>query len=141
MAVPGQPVPSSHDLQLAGQTGTPVFAAHDQALQTYYEATQYAFVAWSPNGKVLATLRYHSTGNETTTAVVTLWDSASGKQLRSFSLKSTSVFAPGSDLSGLVGSAALGAFLRWSPDGSHLLFLDADLDGKITIWSTRQTLL
>ena len=138
MAIRGQPIPSSHDLQLTGQTGTPVFAPHDQAMQTYYESTRFAFVAWSPDGKILATLQYHSTSNETsTTVLVTLWGSASGKQLRSFTLKSTSVFTPGSDLSGLVGSAALEAFLRWSPDGSHLLFLDADLDGKVTIWSTR----
>ena len=56
MVLPGQPTPSSHDLQVTGQETAPLFPPHDSALQTVYAATMYVSAAWRSDGKELATV-------------------------------------------------------------------------------------
>jgi hypothetical protein len=124
LALARQLSPSAHDLAAAGQGQAPIFAPHDQVLQTYAEASIYVPVAWRPDGKVIATVSFHSTnGGNTITVLVTLHNSVSGTVLSSFTVQTA-------------GGAA-GVVLRWSPDGSHLLFLDRNLDGLGTIWLIR----
>jgi hypothetical protein len=73
---------------------------------------------------MVATLSFHGTnGGNTVTAQVTLWDCTSGKELKSFTAKTAA-------------GALADQFMRWSPDGSHMLYLDPNLDGLVTIWPT-----
>jgi WD40 repeat protein len=126
MLLPGQPTPSSHDLQATGLERAPVFLPRDRVLQSYFLASiYYAPAAWQFDGKVVATLSFHSTnGGNTVTAQVTLWDCASGKELRSFTAKTAAGPLPDQ-------------VMRWSPDGSQLLFFDPNPNGLVTIWPTR----
>ncbi len=131
MVLPGQPTPSSHDLQVTGQETAPLFPPHDSALQTVYAATMYVSAAWRSDGKELATVSYHVTnGGKTLTASLTVWDCTTGKELRSLSVAAGGVTS-------IIIDGVPSEMLRWSPDGSQLLYFDPSLNGQVTIWHVR----
>lgn len=82
-------------------------------------------LAWRPDGRVLAVQAQPQGPQQPYDNTITFYDCRTGATLGtlkpSFSLR-------GSDL----GSGFVGA-LRWSPDGSHLLSLDAE-SATITVW-------
>jgi Tol biopolymer transport system component len=128
MVLPGHPTPSANDLRVTGQANTPLFPPHDPALQTLYAATMPVSAAWRPDGNELATVSFHVTNSGTTlTASLNVWDCTTGKELRSLS-----VFAGG--MTSVIAEGVPGETLRWSPEGSDLLFFDPSLSGQVTIW-------
>jgi WD40 repeat protein len=140
VALAGQPAPSAADLAATGTTKTPILPARDTALTRLYTAMvpdasgaapDVQSVAWRPDGSVLAAtgVPYFNPDTASLAAhtMVTLYDSASGRQLTTLN--------PAVDLSHALGTPLTGQpiWLAWSPDGSHLLLLDAAI-GTLTIW-------
>ena len=108
----GKTVPSPQMLADNHVDEAPFLVAHDAALVKAVSAL--TVVAWSPDGRILAT---YIPGH-----AVNLYDAASGRKLISLSFPAPRVF-----LQGIIG------VLRWSPDGSTLL-LTSERWGTITVW-------
>lgn len=141
VALPDHPAPDPQALAAARATQAPLLPPRGPAMRRLYDEMgpqpdgTYApaqHLAWRPDGKVLAAEAevFYDTnqqvGQVTDTAVV-LYDTATGKKL--------TTLTPRADLQYQSGNYFTGAFLwmRWSPDGSHLLLMDGYL-GTLTIW-------
>jgi hypothetical protein len=97
----GQLFPGSQEFAFAKENHVPLLPVRDRALLQVVETA--TALAWSPNGRVLAVL---SSGKS-----VDLFDCTDGRKLASRVLESKNMTAQ-----------AGASMLRWSPDGSHLLF-------------------
>lgn len=100
----GQLFPGSQVLAFAKENHVPLLLVSDRALQQVVETA--TALAWSPNGRLLAAF---SSGKS-----VDLFDCTDGRRLASLVLESKNRTAP-------TGASVL----RWSPDGTHLLFSNA----------------
>ncbi len=101
-----------------------------QQLKTPVETWQSSFGAWSPDGKRLAVEAPvpDATGQrlpQITDFAVHIYDCASGKLLETLT--------PNLQLAHVTSGFQATSYLRWSPDGSHLLVYDPNLDGA-QIW-------
>jgi WD40 repeat protein len=111
----GRLFPSSQVFAFAKENHVPLLPIRDRALlQVVEEATT---LAWSPNGRELAVLSSEES--------VDLYDCTNGRKLASRVLESKNIAA-------LTGGASV---LRWSPDGTHLLFSNTlwDLVGSFSL--------
>ena len=137
----GEPAPAPGELNLLlGQQNAPTMLIRDPAQQDLYVALTASSnstdgasaddIAWSPNGRVLAGMPDIVSSIETSgssdSAPVTLYNSSTGKAVRTLQPQSFSRISANSN----AGSNSL---LRWSADGSHLLVYSDQL-GTITIW-------
>jgi WD40 repeat protein len=110
----GRLFPSSHVFAFAKEKHIPLLPIRDRALlQVVEEATT---LAWSPNGRELAVLSSEQS--------VDLYDGTDGRKLASLVLESKNM--------ALMSGASM---LRWSPDGTHLLFSNTlwDLVGSFSL--------
>jgi WD40 repeat protein len=110
---PGQLFPSRKAFVNSGLEQAPLLPIHDAVLLSVITST--TTLAWSPNGHVLAT---YSAEN-----IVTFYDCASGHQLASLLVHTTSP-AP----------LAHAVVMRWSPDGSRLLLSSVPW-GLVSLWN------
>lgn len=139
-----EPTPNQASLAAASLVGAPVLPMRDAgltaALQRFYDASVNlsgpAFpvnLAWSPNGKWLAAeavIPKDSGFYSAQDFAVRIYDTATGKVLRTLLPKAT--------LSNNNAGHGQGTtFLRWSPDGSHLLFYDDSL-ADAQIWGPQE---
>ena len=119
----------------AGQTQTVVLPTRDAALQNLIQPDVFAPVAWSPDGRVMASVGYaFNNAGAITVEKVNLTDAATGSLLKSLTLHTTSTFTPATGADGLGPTSDFRVFLRWSADGARLAVMDANRDGVITIW-------
>ena len=110
----GRLFPSSQVFAFAKEKHIPLLPVRDRALlQVVEEATT---LAWSPNGRELAVLSSEES--------VDLYDGTDGRKLASLVLESKNM--------ALMSGASM---LRWSPDGTHLLFSNTlwDLVGSFSL--------
>jgi hypothetical protein len=140
----GLPVPTAAGLKAFGWERLANIGIRDPAMQRLLASLQSSggnfqpldYVAWSPNGRVLAALPEQPAGNPASLGngapgTVTMYDSATGRTLRTLST-GLNARVTSNDLSNgrYLGSTS---FLLWSADGSHLLDY-FDLSDTITIW-------
>lgn len=134
--LPHQSTPSQQDLAAAGQSQAVVLPAHDAALAQLYTSSGMILrpLAWRSDGRMLAALSYQQNANGSTSNVVTVYGTASGKTLARFvvPIGEPSSSPPGSYPYGAAAANEVG-FFRWSPDSTHLLLMDQKVSG-ITIW-------
>jgi len=127
--------PTPATLTQAEQTQTAVVPTRDAALQSLIQPDAYAPVAWSPDGRLMASVAYVIGGSAgISTEKVNLTDCATGRLIKTFTLTVKAQFTPAVGADGLGPASDYGVFLRWSADGSQLAFMDANLGGVITIW-------
>jgi hypothetical protein len=121
----GQPPPSRQDLDPHPSAPLPFAPMRDSALQVASnELLNPFFVAWRPDGRVLAAYKSHrdqGSGNG-----VVLYDCATGQRLATLPLPMTPL-----------SLAGIEASLRWSPDGSRLLLSSAQW-GLVVLWGPDQ---
>lgn len=140
LALPGQSAPDSATLNQLGLNDAPILPTRDAglaaALRMYHDPNlnpQAQFtpvnLAWSPDGRRLAVeAQIPRSGNELprlTDFAVNVYDCATGKVLATLTPKLTP--QPSSDQT---------TFLRWSPDGAHLLLYTSTLGGA-QIWGSK----
>ncbi|HEY7833816.1 MAG TPA: hypothetical protein VIG30_09625 [Ktedonobacterales bacterium] len=137
----GRPAPTASTLSATGNTATPLLAPRDAAMSTLYagmgptasgEAPAAQFAAWRPDGRVVATTAEPYFGQTAAeqlqlNTTVMLYDSGSGQVL--------ATLKPRAQLTETMNSSFTLQFLwlKWSPDGTHLLLLD-NVIGTLTIW-------
>ena len=137
----GEPVPAPGELNLLlGQQSAPTMLIRDPAQQDLYVALTTSSnstngasvddIAWSPNGRIVAGIpdmvSSSDTSGSSASAPVALYNSSTGKVVRTLQPPSTSRISANSN-------AGANSLLRWSADGSHLLVYSDQLD-TITIW-------
>ena len=141
IAITGSPAPDSATLAKVGLVGAPVLPTRDAglaaALHSYHDVSlnpdaQFTAVnlAWSLDGKRLAVEAPvpDVTGQrlpQVKDFAVHIYDCASGKLLETLT--------PNLQLAHVTTGFQVAPYLRWSPDGSHLLVYDLNLDGA-QIW-------
>ena len=144
----GELRPTPAGLQALGLTNAPDMPIRDRGLQqllTSLPASTTAadqpidYVAWSPNGHVLAAIPEINpssfSGGIANTPAVTTYDCATGRIVGTLRPQGDSQIAVNQiPTSFYLGSSSL---LRWSADSSHLLVYSATLD-TITIWGPGQ---
>lgn len=137
IAFPGKAAPDKASLSSLGLEHAPLLPIRDAAmaavLQSYHNLSQnpaaadtLVNLAWSPDGKWLAVEApipdlSGAKPAQINDYAVHIYDCASGKLL--------ATLVPDLRLNGI----QTGAFLRWSPDSSHLLLYDTSLSGA-QIW-------
>lgn len=141
IAITGLPAPDSATLVKVGMAGAPVLPVRDAglaaALHSYHDVSlnldaQFTAVnlVWSPDGKRLAVEAPvpAMTGQKLpkiSDFAIRLYDCANGKEL--------ATLTPDLQLAQVSTGFQVTPFLRWSPDGSHLLVDNPALDGA-QIW-------
>lgn len=84
-------------------------------------------LSWRADGRILACATWlykrNQDGTSTEKTTISLYDTATGNLLKTL--------VP--DMSGLQTQTYSNTYMSWSPDGSHLLYLD-NIFGAITIW-------
>lgn len=140
LALMGQPTPDSATLGKVGLTSAPIVPTRDAglaaALHRYHDLSINSNaqntpinLAWSPDGKRLAAeaLIPRAAGDpqHASDFAVSIYDCSSGKLLGRLTPKL-----------GLGVSSDPGTFLRWSPDGTHLLLYTTGLSGA-QIWGAK----
>lgn len=143
LALTGQSAPDSATLSKIGMATAPILPTRDAglaaALHNYHDVSlnpnaQYTPVnlAWSPDGKWLAVEavvpRASGDLQQIHDFAVSIYDCASGKRLGRLT-PNLSPLGPGL-------SSDQSAFLRWSPDGTHLLLYTTGLSGA-QIWGAK----
>jgi hypothetical protein len=133
----GQPPAGKTTLAAVGASQWPLLAPRDAGLRQVLAALPPATsgnvavyaVAWRPDGRVLAAYQAfgESTSGHPAPLTVNLYDCATGRLLASLT--------PQHGTSGLPTHVL--PFLRWSPDGSHLLLL-SEATGAATLWGPGQ---
>lgn len=126
LAPQDEPAPSARALAAVGAADMPLLPVRDAGLRqvllrlTHDTPGPGPQIAWRPDGRVLAV---YGIGPD-----VTIYDCATGRVL--------AALAPGTTPN---GAPATGSFnlLRWSPDGSHLLFVGPSLN-TLSIWGPGQ---
>lgn len=129
----GRQAPSAKALRDLGLDTAPHLPMHDAGMEQAFESLPTngsgvvsLSLAWRPDGRVLAAQTPSQDPSHASDTTVTFYDSGSGAKLATLTLASN---VQNSD-EGTTGNSAL----AWSPDGLHLLALDAQ-SGAITIWS------
>lgn len=138
----GQPSPDVETLTRVGLIGAPQLPVRDAAmaavLQRYHDTSlnpnaglTLLYLAWSPDGKRLA-VQAEMPPKAGLIApkdfAVSVYDCASGKAL--------GTLTPTLGLGSGAGIGIPQTFLRWSPDGSHLLLSTAGLNG-VQVWGAK----
>jgi hypothetical protein len=134
----GEPKPTAAGLHTLGFDTRPNLPIRDRALQNALaslnpgsnsggqEIEDLDEIAWSPSGQVLATFSDPVVDGQTSSAPVTLYDSATGKTLETLQ--------PSSSASEVSANSDYNlSTLYWSADGTHLLAY-SDQQQTITIW-------
>ncbi len=144
VALPGANAPDPGLLKKNGYGSLATVAPHDSALTGFYSSSLQqvsfeeqnglltppgAYVAWSPDGRVMAA-RPQLPGDNASLFTVTLYNSATGAPL--MTLRHDMKLA----------AASTGAFasLNWSPDGKRLALIDNTFD-TLTIWTFNKSLV
>ncbi len=141
VSVAGHPAADAQAAAAAGFARTPTLPARDAALSQLYSAMvpdanreppSGQFVAWRPDGRVLAATEEPLFSESRATFVdanttVVLYDTGSGREVGTLTARS--------HLASALTSARSTQYvwLSWSPDGKQLLLLD-DAIGTLTIW-------
>lgn len=128
----GRPAPTAKALKDFGLNTAPHLLMRDQGMEQAFESLPATVsggaslsLAWRPDGRVLAAQAQRQSNAQASGSAVVLYDCRTGAKLGEL----TPIFdLQGSDL----GTGQVNALL-WSPDGSHLLVLDAQ-SATITIW-------
>lgn len=130
LIIPGQPEVPLSALKTTGQDQAALLPFHDTAQQHLFPQQTGATLAWRADGDVLAAL----VGPAQRGAHINLYSCASGKLLRSISVPPQANSEAELSLS-FLGPSANNIYLRWSPDGAHLLLYNPYGDTKIDVWS------
>jgi hypothetical protein len=140
---PGLPDASPQRVAELGLTGIPRLPLRDAGLGAVYKgiatgeadaSLQQFVLAWRPDGKVVAATQlafpFEVIGATPSVSpqarVVTLYDCASGRALVTLPIPSSRITSPLDP-----------SLLRWSADGTHLLFSQASSD-TLVIWGSDQ---
>lgn len=130
VAIPGESTPSLTDLKATGQDQAAVLPARGAAMrQVLRQYPEGGWLAWRPDGKVLAALvgTGHGFG-------IVLYDCASGAQLTTFTFKQPS--SPIFDINTYgLGPDPDSIYLRWSPNGKRLLLFNGFDTARLDVWN------
>jgi len=141
VVIAGQAAPSAQALAATGQTQTPLLPPRDSALQYLYSQSSFLpSLAWRPDGQTLASFSF-GRSQGAAEDVLTLYDTHSSAKRMTLIVKNTADYSPRDGFYGLGSQTDHGVFLRWSPDGSHLLLFDINRGSNsvITIWHVAAT--